>query len=124
MPVGHQQPFTLVTGRWYAMEFIGREHDGTRYSPIRVEGVTAGGRANRGLELRFYHANYPEGVRNKSYLLQMLERRKRYILAHRMPMDDEVVLIEDISWEWLRRHLRIEPVQAEEDIQAWLDRNA
>jgi hypothetical protein len=73
--------FVLQRNRWYAVEIIGAEFGAEirSYSPIRVDDITPKG--NRRFELQFYHANYPEGVRNKIYELQTLDRNENFILA-------------------------------------------
>ena len=67
--------FTLRERFWYAVEFIGEEFgDQIRsYSPIRVDEVVCENSGRRLFSLSFYHANYPEGVRDKCYTLQTIE---------------------------------------------------
>ena len=38
-------------------------------------------KGSRQFTLAFFHANYPEGVQNKEYNLQTIERNRRFILA-------------------------------------------
>ncbi len=60
------QRFTLLPQRWYAMELWNDDLSGVPFqspSPIRVESVRPLKTGRNELELDFYHANYPEGVR-------------------------------------------------------------
>lgn len=117
--------FTLERGTWYACEFIGDEFDEDRcsYSPIRIKEISPL-KTGRGLiRLDFYHANYPEGVRDKSYELVMLERGSRYILAISRNHDPaRVMQIYDIDWLWMNRHFPVTGDRSVE-IQSWLSRN-
>lgn len=77
--------FTLTPSKWYAVEFIGDEFSTEKecrsYSPIRVDRITPVKGGHRHFDLSFYHANYPEGVRDKVYTLQTLERGEHFILV-------------------------------------------
>lgn len=102
--------FTLEPRRWYACQLIGDEFIGQphRYSPIRVESVTPRKTGSRTLDLAFYHANYPEGVRYKTYTLQTLERGKLYLLARSTTHETvRIMLIHSIDWDWLEAHFDI-----------------
>ncbi len=99
--------FTLQPGRWYACELIGDEFDEDQcsYSPIRVDAVVPEGKGSRCLELQFYHANYPEGVRDKRYRLQTVHRGRSYLLAKSTEHDPvRFFQIYEIDGEWLVRH--------------------
>lgn len=116
--------FRLQQRRWYAAEIIGEEfgREIRSYSPIRVERVTPKG--GRTFEVSFYHANYPEGVRQKEYELLTLERNNVFILA-RSTSHQPVrwFLIHEVTFEWLERHFDIAN-EAGLDVEAWLERNA
>lgn len=102
-----QMRFTLQTGKWYACEIIGDEFEEDRcsYSPIRVDAIEPLGKDTRSFRLTFYHANYPEGVRSKQYVLQTLERGEKYTIARSEEHNPTRILqIYDIDSEWLRRH--------------------
>jgi hypothetical protein len=108
--------FTLEPGRWYAAEFIGDEFSGDTdhrsYSAIRVDRVTSNGHGHRVFELAFYHANYPEGVRNKVYLLKTLERTSSIVLAEilaRAPFRDGARIV-SASASWVHCRERTEEV--------------
>lgn len=120
--------FTLHPGQWYAAELIGDEFfidaDYRSYSAIRVDCIAPAGRGQRRFVMSFYHANYPEGVRDKVYTLQTLERTKSFIIARsaeHAPI--RVLLIYDISWPWLRLHFGIEQPSGSENIMRWLSSN-
>ena len=119
--------FTLGNGHWYAAEIIGDEFakEGMRtYSPIRVDAVNPLGGSQRQFELQFYHLNYPEGVRDKIYTMQTLERASSYLLVRSSDHNPaRLFLIYDISWEWMEKHFRILPNEQEPDIQRWLTDN-
>jgi len=59
--------FTLRNKKWYACEFIGDEFDQDKcsYSPIRIIDIKPHGNGNRIITLKFFHANYPQGVQNE-----------------------------------------------------------
>lgn len=117
--------FTLVVRHWYAAEFIGEEFgsDIRSISPIRIHGITPKKNNNRLMELDFYHANYPEGVRDKKYRLETLERNQEFYLARSIDhIPIRILLIFPITAEWLRVHFDME-FSNQEDIDDWLDRH-
>lgn len=72
----------------------------------------------------FYHANYPEGVREKSYELETIERNKEFILAascHHKPV--RYLLISSITKEWLVKNFDVRFAEGE-SVEAWLERHA
>lgn len=117
--------FTLADNRWYACEFIGDEFedDLCSYSPIKVLRIEPLKNGSRTLKLDFYHANYPEGVREKSYTLQTIERGERFLLAKSIEHEPVRILqIYDINREWIVRHFPgLKPDTM--GIQGWLDKN-
>jgi len=117
--------FTLELRRWYACEIIGDEfEDGLcSYSPIKVIGIEPIKNGSRMLKLDFYHANYPDGVREKSYPLQTIERGERFLLARSVEHNPVRILqIYDINYEWIVKHFPgLKPDR--DDIQRWLDKN-
>ncbi len=121
--------FTLTPGQWYAAEFIGDEFSGgadyRSHSAIRVDRVTPASSGNRDFDLAFYHANYPEGVRSKSCSLQILERSERFLLARSVEHTPvRLILIYDISWQWLRSHFDIQQPSLSDDVGRWLSNHA
>ena len=118
--------FTLQPDQWYACEFIGDEfvEDKCSYSPIKTRDVQPDKSGGRTFILRFYHANYPEGVRDKSYYLQTIERGRSLLLAKSLDHDPPRFLqIYEITPEWVSRHFR-RTNRNIHDIQAWLNENA
>lgn len=118
--------FTLKPGTWYACELIGDEFHDDRcsYSPIKVRRVVPSRTGDRVFQLDFYHANYPEGVREKSYTLQTVERGSGYLLAR--SMGDKPVRylqIYPIDAAWIRRHF-YEVDLDRDDVHSWLNHNA
>lgn len=100
-------PFTLKERNWYACEFIGDEFEEDRcsYSPIRVDAVVLLKTGSGKFELSFYHANYSEGVRDKTYTLSMIERGSSFLMARSRENENARILqIYDIDREWMRRH--------------------
>lgn len=116
--------FDLKPGRWYAAEFLGEEFGSEirSYSPIRVDEVKPKG--GRRFSLAFYHANYPEGVRDKVYELETIERNATFILARsREHSPVRLMLIYSVNSAWLRQHFGA-AVSGSDDVQAWLTGNA
>jgi hypothetical protein len=102
--------FTLEVGKWYACEIIGDEfeEDSCSYTPIRVDAIEPLGKGTRSFRLTFYHANYPEGVRTKQYVLRTLVRGEKYTIARSRDHNPTRILqIYDIDSEWLRRHFPV-----------------
>ena len=93
-------------------------------SPICVDTVTLRKSGKRIFELAFYHANYPEGVRDKVYSLETIERGARFILAKSTEHDPvRMLLIHELTHEWLRMYCKIESVNPGDDLQEWCNRN-
>lgn len=124
--VNGQQRFTLTEGRWYAAEFIGDDFGSLvrSYSPIKVSTVRPFLSGERTFELGFYHANYPEGVRDKVYRLRTIERANHFLLA--VSVEDKpsrYLLIYDAGWDWLQTHFGVKP-ESERSVESWLERMA
>lgn len=91
--------FHLDPGQWYQLTVIdgGEPMD----SPIRVNEVQ---RRPRGkLRLGFYHAHYPEGVRDKVYDLRITEESVSGLVAKALDQEGRCIHI---------RPLRGDPPQA------------
>lgn len=116
---------TLRPQRWYVCKFIGDEfeEDVCSCSPIKVLRLETLARGDRTLRLEFYHANYPEGVRDKIYNLRTIERCKKFILAKSLDHNPvRIMLFYEITHEWVARHFpRLRPDS--NDLQAWLDQS-
>ena len=119
----------MLPKRWYAVELIGDDmplspDGGFARSPIRVDSVTPRKSGKRLFELAFYHANYPEGVRDKVYSLETIERGERFILAKSTEHDPvRMLLIHELTHEWLRTYCKIGPANPGDDVQVWCSRN-
>lgn len=119
--------FTLRPKIWYATEFIGDEFEGEllSYSAIRVDQVIALTTGKRRFQLHFFHANYPEGVRDKVLVLETIERGQSFMLARSLEHNPtRLLLIYEMSWEWLRTHLSVVRPEDDVNVQQWLSRNA
>jgi hypothetical protein len=78
-------------------------------------------KGNRAFKLKFHHANYPEGVRDKTYNLQTIERGETYSLsksADHQPV--RILKICEITAEWLSIHFGMD-VDDGVDLQKYLD---
>lgn len=117
--------FQLERSRWYACEFIGDEFDEDlcSYSPIKILGIEPLKQGNSTIVIKFYHANYPEGVRDKVYKVRIIKRGMRYILGKSLDHETERFLqIYDIDSEWVKRHFPyLEPSRT--NLQSWLSEN-
>ena len=119
--------FTLCEGFWYAAEFIGEEFGNQlrSYSPIRVLSLTVGNTSRDRFTMTFYHANYPEGVRDKCYTLQTIERTATFLLARSTEhTPTRLLLIHAMSWDWLTQHAGVQRSQEFLDVQDWLSTHA
>lgn len=119
--------FTLISRTWYAMEFIGDEFfelQGYRFSPILVGSLKPKETGNREFTLSFYHANYPQGVRDKIYDVQTIERGERYILVRTTEHDPvRIMNIFPIDWDWFLAHFPMDRPDREREIGTWLSEN-
>ena len=117
--------FTVKTNRWYACELIGDEFevDVCSYSPIKIQRFDTDGSGNRTFTLHFYHANYPEGVRDKTYNLRTIERADKFLLAKSLDhIPVRILQIYEITYEWIERHFP-HLKHDNNDLQAWLNRH-
>jgi len=118
--------FTLESRKWYSAEIIGEEFSNSirSYTPIKVHAVKQESKGDRVFHLEFYHANYPDGVKDKTYKLQTIERNSEFILALSLGQSPKrFLLIYPMSKEWLvdKFGVNIEPGQSAEE---WLEQNA
>ena len=105
-------------------EYLSAVTTGIRdYSPIKVIAVSPLQSGRRRFKLSFYHANYPEGVRDKAYTLQTLERGRRFLLARSTDhQPSRLLLIYPITAQWLRLHFGLVAPDSDE-LGQWLDSN-
>jgi hypothetical protein len=118
--------FSLKRNEWYACEFIGDEFDEDKcsYSPIRIHDIKAFNSGKREYLLKFYHANYPEGVRDKEYRLRTIERGKTYLLTKATDYSPPRFLqIYHINNNWLERHFGCVHDERR-DCKEWLNNHA
>lgn len=116
--------FTLCPNTWYACELIGDEfsQDKCSYSPIKVYEFHPVGVGDRSFVLEFFHANYPEGVQDKSYRLQTVHRGESLILARATDYEPARFLqLYEITAEWLNEHFK-SATRVTESPQIYLDR--
>jgi hypothetical protein len=115
--------FTLEPRRWYAMLWVVRG-GGQLASPIWVMEVRGLETGKGVLEVKFWHANYPEGVQDKTYVLRVVAREQGYLLGRRLQWgskraNGDAILLAEVTPEWVETHFRR---RAEGDMQAWLDK--
>ena len=118
--------FSIESNKWYACEIIGDEFDNDKcsYSPIRIYEIRPLKTGNRDFILKFYHANYPEGVRDKVYHLRTIERGKTYLLARTTEHSPiRFLQIYKINNHWLKQHFG-HSLSEGIDCQEWLNRYA
>lgn len=117
--------FTLEPDRWYAGEFIWAEGntDSRHHSPIKVETLKPRKDGTRSFDLAFYHANYTEGVRSKTYRLRTIERTGSFIFAERLDAGaKQILIIFPESVRWLSKHFRAS-IPEDQSPESWLERN-
>lgn len=77
-------------------------------SPVWVRAVVPKQRGAGVLQLDFYHANYPESVRDKVYDLRVVHRAEGYLLALRVSEDtgavQGTVILQSITTDWMTEH--------------------
>ena len=101
--------FTLRARQWYACMLLGDEFASAMRAmsptPIRIDRVTPLATGNRILEVSFFHANYPQGVQDKTYRLQTIHRGENGLLArstdHNPP---RFLYVTVITPEWLKHN--------------------
>ena len=115
--------FTLERDGWYAMELIGPEfgEDVRTYSPIRIHRIETQGDGSRTFLMDFFHASYPTGVQDKSYLVETIDRRRDYSLG-RVLDTDRIILLFGLSETWLNSHFDAD-IGPEESLAGWCERN-
>ena len=99
--------FALAPGQWLAMEAWMRGFpDPPHCSPVRVLAVSPHGGGRRELTLRFFHATYPEGVREKEYHLRVLHRAHDTLTLLRLDAPDmEMTLtLFPLHSHWMEKH--------------------
>jgi hypothetical protein len=97
--------FSLERGKWYAMELFDPQFGAEirRCSPVRVDRLELKGSGSRRFDLSFFHAAYPEGVQNKVYTIQTIQRSGHFLFGQSVGTD-RLVLFFDLSDEWLGQH--------------------
>jgi hypothetical protein len=116
--------FIIRDKHWYAVEILGDEFgiSARSHSPIMVHSIEPLG--YREFDLFFYHANYPEGVRDKRYRLRTIYRGEFYVLARSTEHNPvRHLLIFDISHTWLNANFQVS-IPNEANLVEWLERNA
>jgi hypothetical protein len=117
--------FRIQPQRWYACQFIGDGFSDSlhAYSPIKVRAIKPMRTGERTFQLDFYHANYPEGVRDKSYELTTIQRGSTMVLTRSRQHDPaRFLLIASLTNGWLNQHFPSLEVETQ-DLEGWLDRN-
>jgi len=119
--------FTLHPNRWYGMQLWteGPVVGGTTFSPIRIYKVRPLKSGNNELQVDFFHAFYPEGVRDKSYRLRILYRGTNYLLAQCPETEGRCVWLGHLTKDWLKPHVYAEHARAIEtapDLEIYLNR--
>lgn len=87
------------------MELISPEFgpDIRRYSPIRVDKVALAGNGSRRFDLSFFHAAYPEGVQDKVYSIQTIQRSDHFLIGQ-VVGTQRLVFFLALSDTWLNQH--------------------
>lgn len=99
------------------------------FSPIYVHEAVPRHSGKREIEIRFFHANYPEGVQEKSYTVSVLHREAG-VLAGRTEhapagkATHALIVLRALSLDWMRLHFRewSAALEADEPLAAQLDR--
>ena len=118
-----EQRFTLGRGEWYAVDFIADDvpnsmEGGYGYSPIYIIEINPRKSGERLFDLKFFHANYPQGVKQKKYFLETVHRGNIYLLARtkdRTPV--RFLCIHELTKKWAIMHFDMDP---EMSVQEWL----
>jgi hypothetical protein len=97
----------LVPNAWYAMEVFGASGAPTNphLSPIFLKAVEPLKTGRGLLKVEFFHANYPEGVQNKEYVLRVLHRALSHFVAVKMEDEQQpLVVIFPMESDWIKTH--------------------
>jgi hypothetical protein len=74
-------------------------------SPIYVNAIKPLKTGQGILSLSFFHANYPEGVQNKEYVLRVLHRAPSHFAAVKTEDEDQpLVIIFPLKSDWMGKH--------------------
>jgi hypothetical protein len=114
---------TVLPDHWYAAELFGASGASTNptLSPILVSKVEALKTGQGLMRLSFYHANYPEGVRDKVYDLRVVARSHDYLAAVRTERGSNCLMIViPITRDWLRINFPTLAVTATDDLHGFL----
>jgi hypothetical protein len=101
------EAFQLLAKKWYAMEVFGAGGAPTNphLSPIYVNAIEPLKTGHGILRLTFFHANYPEGVQNKEYVLRVLHRGTFHLAAVKTENEDQpLVIIFPLESDWIQTH--------------------
>lgn len=100
---------TIRAERWYAMDYFHATSGDSRelfehFSPIYLFDVHPLKTGRGILQIDFYHAMYPEGVRHKVYDLKVFKRTSFMLMAERVDISDSeppILLLHEITKKWL-----------------------
>lgn len=100
------EKFSIKIRFWYAMEYLGANaSDSTHhFSPIYIQSIHQQNTGASRLDIEFFHANYPQGVQNKLYKVKVLDRTESFIVAKRVDVVEDVLIIHELSWDWMKQH--------------------
>ncbi len=100
------------------MELISPEFgpDIRRYSPIRVDKVALTGNGSRRFDLSFFHAAYPEGVQDKVYSIQTIQRSDHFLIGQVVDTQ-RLVFFLPLSDTWLNQHFDDQSLNYLRDLQ-------
>ena len=104
----------IESGTWYACTFFGDDmagYDetlgGYSFSPILVIELNPLKTGQSKFQLKFFHANYPEGVNTKEYECVKLGHGRTFVLAQSdHGSAGRYLIIKEITPEWALLHWR------------------
>jgi len=120
----------IESGTWYACTFFGDDmagYDetlgGYSFSPILVIELNPLKTGQSKFQLKFFHANYPEGVNTKEYECVKLGHGRTFVLAQSdHGSAGRYLIIKEITPEWALLHWREKalPLSLRDQLGFWL----
>jgi hypothetical protein len=98
--------FQLLPNKWYAVQIFSASGAPTNphTSPIFLHAIEPLKTGQGLLKIEFFHANYPEGVQSKEYVLRVIHRASTHLAGIKMDDEQSLMVIFSMEKEWMEIH--------------------